>query len=192
MSAVPPSVAVMETIETLRAVHHPTRRRIIDHLYLHGPAQVGTLARDLGQQVGSISHHLRMLERVGIVAPAPELATDGRTSWWRLEQESVTWSVDDFADAAERMQAKAAQRLNTDHHLAKLSAWMREAERADPAWRHAAFSTDALAMASPAELEELSGALRAVTRQWRERIELDDGTERRPVFLFSYGFPTRP
>jgi len=182
----------METIETLRAVHHPTRRRIIDHLYLHGPAQVGTLARDLEQQVGSISHHLRMLERAGIVAPAPELATDGRTSWWRLEQESLTWSVDDFADAAERMQAKAAQRLNVNHHLAKLSGWLRESEQADPAWRHAAFSSDALAIASPTELEELSEALRVVTREWRDRIDLDDGTERRPVFVFNHGFPTRP
>jgi len=192
MSVLPSSVPDVTSIETLRAVHHPTRRRIIDHLYLHGPAQVGTLARDLEQQVGSVSHHLRMLERAGIVAPAPELATDGRTSWWRLEQDSVTWSVDDFADAAERMQAKAAQRLNLNHHLAKLSAWMRESEHADPAWRHAAFSSDALAMASPMELEQLSEALRVVTREWRERIDPDDGTERRPVFVFNHGFPTRP
>ena len=186
------NVLAMTSIETLRAFHHPTRRRMVDYLYLHGPTQVGTLARELGEQVGSISHHLRMLQRAGIVMPAPELATDGRTSWWRLDQDSVSWSVDDFADAAERMQAKAAQRLNTDHHLAKLSAWMRETERADPAWRHAAFSSDALAMASPQELAELSEALRVVTREWRDRIDLDDGTERRPVFVFSYGFPTRP
>ena len=52
MSADPPTVADMTTIETLRAVHHPTRRRMIDLLYLHGPSQVGTLARELGEQVG--------------------------------------------------------------------------------------------------------------------------------------------
>jgi DNA-binding transcriptional ArsR family regulator len=182
----------MTSIETLRAFHHPTRRRMVDYLFLHGPTQVGTLARELGQQVGSISHHLRMLQRAGVVAPAPELATDGRTSWWRLEQDSVIWSVDDFADAAERMQAKAAQRLNIDHHIAKLAAWMRESERADAAWRHAAFSSDALAMASAEELEQLSEALRAAVREWREGIDLDDGTERRPVFVFTHGFPTRP
>src|SRR4051812_388939 len=100
MSAVPPTVTGMTTIETLRAVHHPTRRRMIDLLYLHGPSQVGTLARELGEQVGSISHHLRMLERAGVVAPAPELMTDGRTSWWRLVESSMSWSVDDFADNA--------------------------------------------------------------------------------------------
>ena len=73
----------MTTIDVLRAVHHPTRRRIIEYLYINGDSQVGSLARDLDQQVGSISHHLRMLERAGVVERAPELAVDGRTSWWR-------------------------------------------------------------------------------------------------------------
>jgi DNA-binding transcriptional ArsR family regulator len=182
----------METIETLRAVHHPTRRRIIDHLYLHGPAQVGALARDLEQQVGSISHHLRMLERAGIVAPAPELATDGRTSWWRLEQESVSWSVDDFDHASDRAQAKAAERLNIDHQLAKLSAWKREAEAAGPAWRRAAFSTDFLARATPDELAALQRALQETLQSWRAGIDRDDGAEREPVFVFAHGFRTRP
>src|SRR6478672_4310172 len=94
----------MTSIEILRAVHHPTRRRMVDFLYLHGPSQVGTLARELGEQVGSISHHLRMLERAGVVAHAPELSTDGRTSWWRLEQDTLTWSAEDFDGAAERTQ----------------------------------------------------------------------------------------
>src|SRR6478735_1081443 len=130
MSGGPSTVADMTTVDVLRAVHHPTRRRIIEVLYLHGPTQVGTLARELGEQVGSISHHLRMLQRAGVVAPAPELATDGRTSWWRLEQESVRWSVDDFADAADRLQAKGAQRANIEHHVAKLATWIRESEQA--------------------------------------------------------------
>jgi len=179
-------------IETLRAFHHPTRRRMVDYLYLHGPTQVGTLARELDQQVGSISHHLRMLQRAGVVAPAPELATDGRTSWWRLVESSMSWSVDDFADAAERLQAKGAQRANIEHHVAKLATWIRESEQADPEWRHAAFSSDALAMASPAELEQLAEALRLATLEWRRGIDVDDGTERRPVFVFHHGFPTRP
>jgi hypothetical protein len=45
--------------------------------------------------------------------------------------------------------------------------------------------------ASSVAAMETIEALRAATRQWRDRIELDDGTERRPVFVFSYGFPTR-
>lgn len=182
----------MTSIDVLRAIHHPTRRRMVDLLYLEGPCQVGTLARELGEQVGSISHHLRMLERAGVVVRAPELATDGRTSWWRLELDSLQWSVDDFEDAADRTQARAAERLNIDHQLAKLSAWKREAGRVDPAWRSAAFSSDFLALASPAELRALDEALRATVQQWRDGIDLDDGTAREPVFVFAHGFPSRP
>jgi DNA-binding transcriptional ArsR family regulator len=183
----------MTSIETLRAVHHPTRRRMVDLLHLHGPSQVGTLARELGEQVGSVSHHLRMLEKAGVVARAPELATDGRTSWWRLEQASITWSVEDFADdAANRTQAKAAERLNLDHQLGKLATWMRESERADPAWRRAAFSADFLAMATPDELAALQDALVAVAREWQAGIDVGDGAPREPVFVFTRGFRSRP
>ncbi|MEP9363869.1 ArsR family transcriptional regulator [Nocardioides sp. CN2-186] len=182
----------MTTIDVLRAVHHPTRRRIIEVLYLHGPTQVGTLARELGEQVGSISHHLRMLERAGVVSPAPELATDGRTSWWRLEQDTLSWSVEDFDDAADRTQAKAAQRLNLDHQLTKLAAWKSSSERADPAWRRAAFSSDFLAMATPDELVALQEALGATVNRWRAGLPDEPDGERSPVFVFAHGFPTQP
>jgi len=184
----------MTTIETLRAVHHPTRRRIIDFLFLHGPSQVGTLARELDQQVGSISHHLRMLERVGLVEQAPELAIDGRTSWWRTPPDlNISWSPDDFADnPADHTQARVAQRLNTEHQLAKLSAFMRASDGVPRAWRRAAFSNDFAAMATPAELDELCDLLVRTCREWRDAIDTDDGQERAPVFVFAHGFPSRP
>jgi DNA-binding transcriptional ArsR family regulator len=183
----------MPSIETLQAVHHPTRRRVIAYLFLHGPSQVGTLARALDQQVGSISHHLRMLERVAVVARVPELATDGRTSWWRLDQASISWSVEDFADSpADRAQAQAAERLNIDHQLGRLSAWKRRQETMGPDWRRAAFTTDLLATATPAELAALADAMVRTWNTWRESIDRDDGQAREPVFVFAHGFPTQP
>lgn len=183
----------MTSIDVLRAVHHPTRRRIVDVLHLRGPSQVGMLAQALGEQVGSISHHLRMLERAGVVARVPELAVDGRTSWWRLEMASFRWSVDDFADApADRAQARAAERLNIEHQVGKLAEWKRRADAADPAWREAAFSNDFLAMATPEELRALQESLLEVTRAWQASIDVDDGQQRQPVFGFAHGFPSAP
>jgi DNA-binding transcriptional ArsR family regulator len=188
-----PSVRRVTSIDVLRAVHHPTRRRMLELLHLRGPCRVGTLAGELGEQVGSISHHLRMLERAGVVARVPELATDGRTSWWRLELTSLSWSADDFAvDAAERTQARAAERLNIGHHVAKLATWTRESDRADPAWRRAAFSSDFVAMASPGELTALQEALVSTVRAWQDGIDTGDGQERAPVFVFAHGFRSRP
>lgn len=183
----------MTSIDVLRAVHHPTRRRIVEYLHVYGPSQVGTFARAFGEQVGSVSHHLRMLERAGVVARAPELATDGRTSWWRLELESITWSVDDFADApAERAQAHAAERLNIEHHLGKLSTWKRSSHAADRAWRDAAFSHDLLELATADELRDLQEVLLEAARAWRAGIDRTDGRHREPVFVFTHGFPTAP
>jgi predicted ArsR family transcriptional regulator len=183
----------MPSIETLQAVHHPIRRRIIDLLYFHGPSQVGALARALDQQVGSISHHLRMLERVGVVARVPELSTDGRTSWWRLDQASISWAVDDFAEnPADRAHAMAAERLNIDNQLRRLSGWKQRQDTVAEDWRRAAFTADLLATATPEELAALGTALMRTWNEWRESIDRDDGQEREPVFVFAHGFPTQP
>jgi DNA-binding transcriptional ArsR family regulator len=181
----------MVSIDVLTAVHHPVRRRIFDHLVVHGPTQVGTLAQSLEQQVGSISHHLRMLERAGVVERAPELATDGRTSWWRPALDTLRWSVDDYADRpADRVRAQAAERLNIEHQLGKLVDWKRRSASYDEQWRGAAFSNDSLTRATPGELAALQEALTATVREWRDAIDTEDGQEREPVFVFQHGFPT--
>src|SRR4029079_5406815 len=64
--------------DELTTLHHPVRRRMLEFLNLNGPSTVGAIAAGLGQQVGSISHHMKTLERGGFVEPAPELARDRR------------------------------------------------------------------------------------------------------------------
>lgn len=184
------------SIATLRAVLHPTRRRMVEYLLLNGPTQVGTLARELGEQVGSVSHHLRMLERVEVVARVPELETDGRTSFWRLLERSFTWSAYDFDEPAHRIEAKAAERANIEHQFRKLAEWKREADKSPAAWRTAAFTTDFTVLATPEELAEIDTVLLGALQEWRariqERIEAGDGQEREPVFVFLHGFRSRP
>jgi len=182
----------MEEIEAITAVHHPVRRRIVDYLGLYGASQVTTLARVLDQQVGSISHHLRMLERAGIIERADDPTGDRRTSWWQASRMSFTWSVDDFADSpADAMLARSAERANINTQIGRLSAWHRKAGT-DEEWNRAAFSTDTLTWASAAELAALSSALRDTLDTWRRSIDREDGADRRPVFVFAHGFPTAP
>jgi len=182
----------MEEIDTITAVHHPVRRRIIDYLGLYGASQVTSLARALEQQVGSISHHLRMLERAGIVERADDPTGDRRTSWWQASRKRFSWSVDDFADSpADAMLARSAERANVAVQIGRLSAWRRSTSPS-PQWSSAAFSTDTLTWASPAELSALSQSLNDVVDSWRRSIDADDGEDRHPVFVFAHGFPTIP
>ena len=52
--------------EQLHAIGQPTRWRILGRL-LAGPASIQELARSLGAAKGTIGHHVRVLERAGLI-----------------------------------------------------------------------------------------------------------------------------
>jgi len=198
----PPRTGVVA--DDLVAMHHPVRRRIMEHLHVHGPATVGALAAGLGQQVGSISHHLKTLQKIGFVEPAPELARDGRESWWRWVPREVTWSITDFAGSpTDLLLATAAERANLQHHNDKVLAWFTDREEHDAEWTDAAFSTEVWARPNAEELADLSRRVYALFADWtseceaaeqRERADGDEAAVQRraPVFVFAHGNPSRP
>jgi DNA-binding transcriptional ArsR family regulator len=192
------------TLEQLTALHHPMRRRILELLRVSGPATVGAVATALQQQVGSISHHLRTLERTGFVAPAPELARDGRESWWRSLEREMTWSITDYADSpTDTLLAASVERANLQHHTDKVLTWFAERDGYDDAWLDAAFASEEWASATPEELTDLARRVYAVMHTWagecaaageRERAagEHEATARRTPVFVFAHGTPSRP
>jgi DNA-binding transcriptional ArsR family regulator len=186
--------------DELTAIHHPVRRRLLEHLHLEGPSTVGTMAAALGLQVGSVSHHLKTLERAGFVELAPELAKDRRETWWRGITRNVSWSITDFADSpTDLLLATAAERANLQHHNDKVLTWFTDREEADPAWVDAAFATEHWATATPAELTDLSRRILELYGTWAAECDAAAATEddetraqRRPVFVFAHGNPSRP
>ncbi|CAO0828107.1 hypothetical protein SMICM17S_04788 [Streptomyces microflavus] len=72
----------VDSPEVLKALWHPLRLRILRHLSTAGPATSTTLAAALGENTGTLSYHLRMLERSGLIEDIPERST-GRERWWR-------------------------------------------------------------------------------------------------------------
>lgn len=182
----------MEEISVITAVHHPLRRRIFDYLILNGNSQVTALARALDAQVGSISHHLRMLERAGVVERGEDPSGDKRTSWWRIARESLSWSVDDYSDSpGDALMAREAERQNLRSQFERLQRWRRirkEPEYAD----YDAFNMDGLTWASPAELSDLMRRVQQTVDTWRKEIDKDDGQSRVPVFFYAHAFPSEP
>ncbi|HJB63290.1 MAG TPA: ArsR family transcriptional regulator [Candidatus Microbacterium pullistercoris] len=180
----------MVTLDTLRVIYHPDRRRITDYLATTDAARVGDIARALNLQVGSVSHHLRMLEREGMVARATDLEVDGRTSWWRAVKRSISWSVDDFVgDGSGQALARDMERANIQYQVDRLAEWKRVSPNASEAWRRAAFSLDNTGRATPDELGRLADALAETVRAWSESIDTSDGQERKAVRVFMHAFP---
>ena len=58
-------------VAELRALAHPMRQRILRRLHEAGPATSTTLARDLGENSGIMSYHLRLLAEHDFVREVP-------------------------------------------------------------------------------------------------------------------------
>lgn len=67
--------------ERIRALAHPTRLELLDHLSEVGEATATQCAEAVGESVASCSFHLRMLAKYGYVEPA---GRRGREKPWRL------------------------------------------------------------------------------------------------------------
>jgi DNA-binding transcriptional ArsR family regulator len=76
--------------DTFRALAHPIRRGVIEHLAL-GPATVGEATRGFDVSKPTVSRHLRVLEEAGLVVRTVE----GRTHRLRLQpaplSEATAW-----------------------------------------------------------------------------------------------------
>jgi DNA-binding transcriptional ArsR family regulator len=75
-------------VEELRALAHPMRQRILRRLREAGPATSTTLARDLGENSGIMSYHLRLLAGHGFVREVAGRG-QGRERWWKASPEPV-------------------------------------------------------------------------------------------------------
>jgi DNA-binding transcriptional ArsR family regulator len=75
--------------DPFRALAHPTRRRIVERLG-SGPATVGEATIGLGVSKPTISKHLKVLERSGVVVRRIE----GRTHRLALDLDSLGDALD--------------------------------------------------------------------------------------------------
>jgi DNA-binding transcriptional ArsR family regulator len=75
-------------VEELRALAHPMRQQILRRLNEAGPATSTTLARDLGENSGIMSYHLRLLAEHDFVREVAGRG-QGRERWWEVSPRHV-------------------------------------------------------------------------------------------------------
>lgn len=71
-------------LEQMRALWHPLRMTLMDRIGRRGPARAADLAAELGIPANSVSYHLRILARGGVIVPDPDAGRDRRDKVWRL------------------------------------------------------------------------------------------------------------
>src|SRR5688500_3139681 len=78
--------------ETLRALTHPLRTRLLSSLRLHGPSTASQLAERLGVNSGATSYHLRQLADAGLVVEDAERG-NARDRWWRAAHKRTYFEI---------------------------------------------------------------------------------------------------
>jgi DNA-binding transcriptional ArsR family regulator len=174
----------LSDLDTIRALAHPRRQRMLQHLGLHGPMTSAGLARALGLNTGATSYHLRELAKIGFVEEVPNLA-HGRERWWRAPRRDLRLPPRSTQNPALRsvLDEAVRQELADD-----FDEFLRYQLGDDAGWVDAALSSrSAIALAAD-EVTEFFDAYVALLNRYRQRTEAP--ADARTVAIRLLVFPT--
>jgi DNA-binding transcriptional ArsR family regulator len=184
-----PEIRVMD-LESLKALAHPLRVKIVDTLSTYGEFTASGLAERLGESSGATSYHLRQLEKHGFVREVVGRGT-GRERWWERTPGGIMIGPYHFSDSSA---AKAATRLISREWANSREQALRDftemSEDAMPdEWVESSVISLSSAFLDAEQLHKLSEALMAIVD---EHIAPFRGQKRpgtRPVQIHVNAFP---
>jgi DNA-binding transcriptional ArsR family regulator len=144
----------------MRALAHPTRLALLDHLHSVDQATATECAEFVDESPSSCSYHLRALARWGFVEEAA--ARRGRERPWRATAARIEFPSDGHEatvlrdELLARQQQRVRDALRNEHAL-------------PAAWRRAVQTSAATVELTPRELEELGERFEALLDEFRGR-----------------------
>ena len=155
---------------TMRALAHPARIEIVEHLSVTGEAVTATqCAGMVGLSPSATSYHLRELAKYGLVEQAPSRG-DGRERLWRSTNASL-WIEGDSAQPEAVAAERALIELYLNRDQGRLREWVGRQAQEPAQWRDASALMSQHLLVTAEELAELSKQVRALMEpyQMRER-----------------------
>jgi DNA-binding transcriptional ArsR family regulator len=144
----------------MRALAHPTRLALLDHLHAAGEATATQCSEFVDESPSSCSYHLRALAKWGFVEEGDPRA--GRERAWRATATRIEFPSDGIEatvlrdELVARQQQRVREALRHEHEL--------------PArWRRAAQTSSATLELTPSELEELGKRFEQLLDEFRGR-----------------------
>lgn len=173
--------------QALRALAHPVRYELLNHLISTGPATASQCARAVGDTPSNCSYHLRALAKAGLVAR--DDSADGRERPWRALVTGFDVPHDADPESPDGRQAAliAALAVQRDQRLVRERLARRD--RSPARWRDAEQYGLYTLRLTPAELRALGDQIDALIRPYiaATRTGTPDGAE--AVHFGFHGFP---
>jgi len=152
----------------IRALAHPLRLRLLEHLAVVGSLTATQASELLGESPASCSFHLRQLARYGFVEEAD--TGHGRARPWRVKRAGLTID-EDAEDPAQALAASALAHVLDDHWLARARDWRTARAHYPAEWRKALSQSQHLLWLTPTEaasvLEEVNAL---IASRFRDRL----------------------
>src|SRR5215472_15707090 len=148
--------------ETMRALAHPARIALWQHLILDGPATATECAPVAELSPSACSYHLRQLARYGFVEQDQAAAANGRERPWRAVVTSTT--VEDLDDPVALMAARLLDYTLEERWLVVRNRYESSKQDYPAQWRRAAGSDRSVLYATADELAELREKIRELYR----------------------------
>lgn len=162
VSGIPGKSVTLTDPDTMRALAHPARIALWQHLGLYGPATATECAPAAGLSPSACSYHLRQLARFGFVEQDPAAAASGRERPWRVVVTSTT--IGELHDPVAQMAARLLD-VTLERHSSEARRRYQAREDEYPAeWRRAAGSDQTSLYLTPAELARLREQVRDLYR----------------------------
>lgn len=173
---------VLTDPEAMRALAHPIRLALVDHLHREGPAKAAELAAGLEAPTPSIREHLVELEAFGFVQP-----TEEEDSWSAVAKGLVFEIPDDPTGQAAARQLSNMMLLRSRDLPTQ---WAADHEpRLGPEWVRAAGVINSRVTVTPDELRGLQQGLERLLEPFitREDDDIPAGATR--VRILGYFLP---
>jgi DNA-binding transcriptional ArsR family regulator len=154
--------------ETLRALAHPTRLKLLGRLRIRGDATATECAEDVGESASSCSYHLRTLARHGFVEQVA--SKDGRERRWRARVASIDWDAGTEAGEDFRAAAALARAALIELSDETLRNYLEHERSFSPAWQEAATFLQTAIRATPGELEALAAKIQEALAPFRADV----------------------
>jgi DNA-binding transcriptional ArsR family regulator len=173
----------------MRAMAHPARLALLEHLRNSGPATATECAGVVGLSPSATSYHLRALARAGLVQAAPGRG-DGRERLWRItaERYQVTGVADLAPEAREALRTLLESLLAWDD--ARVRRYLSQLDTEPPDWQDAAFFMDSTLQVTAEELTALGHAVQELIAPYRKERRRDRPPGTRPVSLAVRALPS--
>ena len=175
----------------MRALAHPARLAILEHLNTTGEATTATeFAELVGLSPSATSYHLRELAKAGMIQEAPSRG-DGRERVW--QSPAGSWGLDMEMDADPETRAAEEALLTTylERDQARLRAYLARAREEPAEWNDAAGLTTSTILVTPEELKAFFDAVHTLIEPLKQRNRKDapPGEGARTVRVHFAAFP---